>query len=410
MSLAGPRPNIARNGRLRRALGDVYRPIVRHYVAALAAYYGVITVAHLLMLDGAAALGMAAVSATTAALAIGVLTRLLDPQTSVSQLARAALFMGLAATANVTIHGIALQDPAQLDYLPLMAIVVALIGPTTRVVWVLLAALAAAFAAIAMATNPPGITHSLFVIAAALAAGAYAAPWVHGQNQRLAAGALRSERLAARVSAEEARNQTLAAAAAASAAQKSAEAGLFTRHSAELRALASTDGPLVRAALLRRLDALEALAAAEAGRLTLDPLRCRPADALYAAAAQAGPAIAAAGSAFNYDIPVDLGEADLDEARLADIVCVLLAAASETTTDGLITLRAWRDQTSLSVSVTDTSAGSADPAKTLLWAQAEALAQLLGGKLTLLQQPPHGARITLSIPAPPVRPAFAVAA
>jgi signal transduction histidine kinase len=442
---------------LELGLRQAYRPLASAYVGTLAGYYVLLTFAHLAFLGGPPAWIMAGTTLATAGLGIMVWRSplLAKPITAPNAAAAkdfdrrfagleaAALGAGLAAIGNVALHGVLLQAPEQLAYLPIIAMAAGLIGPSVRVAWAVLFAAALGFASIAIATTPTNLTHTVFVFATTVVGAAIAARWMHGAIIRQIAAALRAQRLAGRLREARAKADLLAVEAKAARAAQQAKDSFIANISHELRTplnavigfaeliqedLAHTPGHnpsadidrirLAATHLLTLVDGVLDLAKLDAGRMDLACVATDMDQHLRQIVELAEPLAQRNNNRLRLRLDPGLGSIRTDPFRYTQCLLNLLSNAAKFTRDGRIDVHVRRDGARLIATVSDTGIGMSAAQMARLFqpfAQANAgiaasfggtglgltitrkLAQLLGGDVTVASAPGQGSCFTLWI-------------
>jgi signal transduction histidine kinase len=148
-----------------------YLPILRGYLVAAAAYYGLISLSHPFYEQGPALVVLEALAVVAAAAGFWLWRRLKSHPPAMRGLEAAALAMNTLFMANVTAYQIFHFEPAKLVYFVLMALVFATSAPSRRVALVSVGAALAGL--LLMARNAPGDLVSQYGFLGA--AGAFAA-------------------------------------------------------------------------------------------------------------------------------------------------------------------------------------------------------------------------------------------
>jgi len=131
-----------------------YLPILRGYLVAAAAYYGLISLSHPFYETGAALIVLEGLSVVAAGAGFWLWRRLKTHPPRMPGLEAAALAMNALFMANVTAYQTIHFEPAKLVYFVLMALVFATSAPTRRVA--LVSVVAATLGLVIMARNAPG--------------------------------------------------------------------------------------------------------------------------------------------------------------------------------------------------------------------------------------------------------------
>ena len=131
-----------------------YVPILRGYLAAAAAYYCVISLAHPFYEKGAALVVLEGLAVVAAATGLWLWRRLKTRPPGMPAMEVAALAMNTLFMANVAAYQSIHFEPAKLVYFVLMALVFATSAPTRRVAFVSVGA--ATVGLVVMARNAPG--------------------------------------------------------------------------------------------------------------------------------------------------------------------------------------------------------------------------------------------------------------
>jgi signal transduction histidine kinase/CheY-like chemotaxis protein len=420
----------------------VYAAPARLFTAVMAIYYCLMVVAHVVILDGAAGFTMAALAGVTAVVALYLRFAPLRRAASVRTIGFNILVLEALVVANVTTHGVLLNDPGQITYLLMMAFAFALLGPTLAWVNLALTMVGAAAATLTLTGPAEDLVSNAFLSATAVIGSWFAARWIHDAVHGQAEARARAELLLMEVEAERLRVEDLAHEAAAASRAKSEflstmshelrtplngvvgiasalKATPLTPQQAEMVALIEGSGRTLSHLLSDILD----FSKIEAGRIEIDRAPFDLAKETRAIASLMFPG-AAEGVATRLDIaPACGGTVCGDAVRLKQIVANLVSNAIKFTRAGEIAVTLRRDGDDVELRVSDTGVGfeshqadrlfqrftQADSSITRRYggtglglAITKALCEAMGGTIKAEGQPGVGATFIVRLPLPPL--------
>lgn len=437
-------------------LAAVYLPIVRGYLLAIGLYYTAITVSHLYGRSGQEAFLMAAVAGTSAAVCVALWRRLAKPAT--------LLFLEMAAVAGACcLLGNILIDQAlsftshQLVYHLLIALAVAVAGPTPRIAFSSVAVSLVSMVLLARFAPPSDTADYPFM---ALAAGFVAvgmSALMRGAVLRELRARLAAEELNRKLGDELALNEALRRTAQALAQSEQAanrtKSEFLATITHELRT--PLNGVLGMAqvmamgdldqdqrerlevilssgrALLSTINDVLDISKIEAGRLELSPTTFDLDDLAADLAGLYGGLAAEKGLAFELDVAPGAGGWRVgDDVRLRQVFANLLANALKFTDRGSVQATLSADGEVAVFQVTDTGVGvPADMADRLFqkFVQADAsttrrfggtglglaicreIVEQMGGEIGFTSRPGEGSCFTVRVPLPKTAKAVSAA-
>jgi signal transduction histidine kinase/CheY-like chemotaxis protein len=425
-----------------------YLPILRGYLVAAAAYYGLISLSHPFYEQGPALVVLEALAVVAAAAGFWLWRRLKSHPPAMRGLEAAALAMNTLFMANVTAYQIFHFESAKLVYFVLMALVFATSAPSRRVALVSVGAALAGL--LLMARNAPGDLVSQYGFLGA--AGAFAAfgmsTLMRGAVMRELRARLASDALNRKLEAELEENRRLRTeaqelAVVAQTANRVKTEFLETMSheirtplngvlgmaqamerdtlSANQRARLATISDS-GASLLEVINAVLDISRIEAGKMEIvrAPFDL---DALTSALRQLYAGLAHdKGLAFDLEVaPGAGGWRDGDGARLRQVLSNLISNAIKFTDAGRVTVRIGGDAATLTCTVTDTGVGVAEARRAHIFekfVQADGsstrrtggsglglaicreLVTLMGGRIGFENPPEGGACFTFAAPCP----------